>query len=302
MSTTLVQIPTVSLEGWRNGNHMVDDRVKAIGDAVRNFGFVALVDHGVPVDRFPGFYEVLRSVFDLGPDVLKKYENVSNGRQTGYSPVGTETSKGHKRPNQMQFWQMRRPGNVIANVWPTDKIPNFEAEALWLFQLLDSVSFPIFEMLARYAGVDDDYFTKMIRGGDSLLRMIDYPEPKDENDLEDPGSGAHEDICLGTLLISSGQPGLEILTTEHGWLPVQNPPGSIVFNTGDMMQVHTNWHPLFPDSCTFPSTTHRVRRYAKTRRNSAPFFVHPRGNVEMLPGLTAHEMLMKRLRQIGMAS
>ncbi len=299
--TTQVQIPIVSLDGWRNGDHMAADRVEAIGDAVRNFGFVALVDHGVPVERFPEFYKVLRGVFDLGPDVLKEYENALNSRQTGYSPVGTETSKGHNRPNQMQFWQMKRPGNAIPNVWPTE-ISDFEAQALWLFQLLDEVSLPIFEMLARYAGVDDDYFTKMIKGGDSLLRMIDYPEPENEADLEDPGSGAHEDICLGTLLISSGQPGLEILTQGHGWLPVQNPPGSIVFNTGDMMQVHTNWHQEFPDGCTFPSTIHRVRRYAQTRRNSAPFFVHPRGNVEMLPGLTAHDMLMKRLRQIGMAS
>lgn len=299
MNTTEVQIPTVSLSGWENGDHLDAGKVTTVGDAVTKFGFVAFTDHGIDTKWFDSFYEIVRQVFHLGEDVLSQYENPENGRQTGFSPLGTETSKGHKEPNMMRFWQARRKGNVLKNIWPTE-VPLFEQFVMELFGKLDALSFPIFEMLAQYAGVPKSYFTDMIEDGDSLLRVLNYPARSPSDPLTAPGSGAHEDICLGTMLITS-KPGLQILTQEYGWLPVTNPPGSIIFNTGDMAELHTNWHRDFPHNVAYPSTTHRVVR-SGDERFSAPFFIHPRAGVELLPGLTAHEVLMRRLRQIGMAS
>lgn len=291
------RIPQVSMSGWRQGKPQNDpDRVQALGDAISRFGFVILTDVGSDAKRFGQYYDVVRDLFDLGPEVLGQYQTPENGRQTGYTPQGAETSKGHKIANQMQFWQVRRPDNAVPNLWVPEK-PRFKEEALWMFGELDSLSHPIFDMLARYAGMPPDYFTSWLDGGDSLLRIIDYPEPEDEEDQAKPGSGHHEDICLGTFLVPDNEPGLEILSKDHGWIPVRNPPGTVIFNTGDMMSVHCNWHPDWPSDIIYPSTTHQVRR-TKNRRDSSPLFAHPRGNVELLPGMLAEYFLARRLGQI----
>jgi isopenicillin N synthase-like dioxygenase len=60
----------------------------------------------------------------------------------------------------------------------------------------------------------------------------------------------HEDINLLTLLCESTAAGLEILTRDGTWLAVETPPGQIVVDTGDMMQLITNG--------ILPSVTHRV--------------------------------------------
>ena len=124
-------------------------------------------------------------------------------------------------------------------------------------------------------------------------------------------AGAHEDINVITLLLGAEEAGLEILTRQDRWLPVNPPPGSLVVNVGDMLQRLTN-HLL-------PSTTHRVvnppPERAGVARLSMPFFVHfePSFEIRTLPScidaanpdryprpITAHAYLQQRLEEIGL--
>ena len=124
-------------------------------------------------------------------------------------------------------------------------------------------------------------------------------------------SAAHEDINLITLLVGSGEPGLELLQRDGTWLPIETREGQVVVNVGDMLQRLTN-HVLV-------STTHRVvnppEPWASRSRYSAPFFLHPNPEFRIvtLPScitddrpnryaesISADAYLQQRLREIGL--
>ena len=123
-------------------------------------------------------------------------------------------------------------------------------------------------------------------------------------------SAAHEDINLITLLISSGEPGLEILRRDGAGSPSTSGPDAVVVNVGDMLQRLTNH--------VFVSTTHRVINPAALGR-ALPLLdavlppPEPRVLDRTLPGcispeqpnrypepILAHAYLEQRLREIGL--
>jgi isopenicillin N synthase-like dioxygenase len=158
--------------------------------------------------------------------------------------------------------------------------------------------------------LDERYFEDKTDHGNSILRPIHYPPI--EPGRGDPGSvrsGQHEDINLITLLIGSGEPGLEVLSLKGAWIPVTTIPEAIVVNVGDMLQRLTNDR--------LRSTTHRVVNppspFAEVPRYSIPFFLHPNSEflIETLPScigeqnhypepITADGYLTQRLIEIGL--
>jgi isopenicillin N synthase-like dioxygenase len=120
----------------------------------------------------------------------------------------------------------------------------------------------------------------------------------------------HEDINLITLLCEGTASGLELLTRDGEWIPVDTLRGRIVVDSGDMLSRVTN--------NVIPATTHRVvnpkTQEEDTTRYSMPFFVHPYprcvlqplpptvtdGTASLLPPITADAFLQQRLREIGL--
>jgi len=146
------------------------------------------------------------------------------------------------------------------------------------------------------------------RVGNSILRVIHYP-PVEPESAPAVRAAAHEDINLITLLCEATDSGLEILTRDGEWMPVETGPGQIVVDAGDMLSRFTNE--------TVPATTHRVvnpLENAARDRYSMPFFVHPypacdltiqerfvsADNPARYPPITAGAFLEQRLREIGL--
>jgi len=198
---------------------------------------------------------------------------------------------------------------MFANVWPTE-VADFRTRVYGLYVALDELGNRILNALALYLGLPLGYFRDKVDAGNSILRPIHYP-PITQPDTPSLRSAEHEDINLLTLLVGSDEPGLEVLTRSGEWLPVRNPPGTIVVNIGDMMQRLTN-HVL-------PSTTHRVvnvpEAYDGESRYSTPFFLHPNpdfliatlpscvggGNPNRYPEpISADDYLTERLIEIGL--
>jgi isopenicillin N synthase-like dioxygenase len=145
-----------------------------------------------------------------------------------------------------------------------------------LYTALDGLSKRLLAALTKYSATDPVVpYEDAVANGDSMMRDIYYPA------LEDPPKDAlrstpHEDINLITLLVAATGAGLQLKTKRGEWLPVVNPPNSIVVNTGDMFQMAS-----FGD---FPSMTHQVVNEGTggARRISIPFFVHPRPEVPLV--------------------
>lgn len=307
-------IPVVSLADYASGD---DARrahfVRTFGDGLREFGFVSVTDHGIAPERIRAAYAAIAEFFALPDGEKKKSFIEGSGGNRGYVAFGAEHAKNRKVGDLKEFFHVGRdlpelgPGG--ANAFPA-AVPSFEPATRALFADLEKTAGTLLEALAAYFDAPRDTFTKMSVNGNSILRLIHYPPLKNAFIPGGVRAAEHEDINLLTLLCESTSAGLEILTRDGRWLAVEAPPGHIVVDSGDMMQLVTNG--------VLPSTTHRVVNPPSDRedvvRYSMPFFVHPYPSCPLAPlsfctsddaparyeATTAQGFLERRLRELGL--
>ena len=291
-----------------------------LGAAWRTLGFVAIRDHGVSEALIEGAYAEVRAFFDLPLESRMAYELSGAGGARGYTRFGVEHAKDSKQVDLKEFWHVGRElapdspylGLYPANVWPRE-LPAFRPRLLGLFSVLERVGNALLRAGARHLGIADGYFEDKVDHGDSILRPIHYPPIAAGSDPDGMRSAQHEDINLITLLVASGEPGLEVQSRKGEWVPVATAKGVIVVNVGDMLQRLTNG--------VLRSTTHRVVNppapACEKSRYSMPFFHHlnPECLIETLPScicperpnrypepIRAGDYLRQRLVEIGLLS
>ncbi len=283
----------------------------ALFEAFRDTGFVKLRGHAIGPNITGPAYAAVRAFFALSTEQKLRYHLPGTGGARGYTPYRIETAKDASDPDLKEFFHVGREGTVEGprNVWPSE-VPEFRLALLTLFNALEAVGARTLASIARSLALPAAWFVNKIDHGTSILRPLHYP-PLPAHAPEGVRSAAHEDINLITLLIASGEPGLELLTQDGRWLDVDVQPGEIVVNIGDMLQRLTN-HVLI-------STTHRVvnppEPFRSQPRYSLPFFLHPNPELvlETLPScigpdrpnrypepITAATYLAQRLREIGL--
>lgn len=293
--------------------------VQGLNKAYREIGFVGITRHEIPEALIADAYRAIKAFFALPLEVKTKYEIPGSGGARGYTKFGVEHAKDSNLADLKEFWHVGREHVAGAawtreyppNVWPTE-IPGFR-EATWgLYQALENLGNRVLRAVALGLGLEEHWFEDKIDHANSILRPIHYPALAPG--LGEPGSvrsAQHEDINLITLLIGSGEPGLEVKSLQGEWVPVTTIPETIVVNVGDMLQRLTN--------NVLVSTTHRVVNppspFAEQPRYSIPFFLHPnseflikslpqcvtRENPDRYPEpITADAYLRQRLIEIGL--
>ena len=308
---TADHIASVSL---KEADRDPDAFAQKLGRSFEEYGFAIIADHGIPDELIRRAEEKSKQFFALPEDVKRKYLIQGMGGARGYTPFGIETAKGQKAHDLKEFWHVGRDlpeGHKFAahmpnNLWPSE-VPSFRDTFEELFATFDRTGLKVLSAIARYLGLDKDYFADTVHEGNSVLRLLHYP-PQSEPTGEHIRAGAHEDINTITLLLGAEEAGLELLTKDGRWIPVSPKPGELVINIGDMLQRLTNGR--------LRSTSHRVVNPAPDRasnaRYSMPFFLHFRSDflIEALPGtvpageepkwapITADGYLQERLREI----
>ena len=286
----------------------------ALGRSFERHGFAIIADHGIDAGVIAQADATARALFALPDAVKRAYHVAGTGGARGYTPFGLETAKDAVQSDLKEFWHVGRElpaGHAFAdympsNIWPAD-VADFREAQLALFDAFDATGQRLLSAIARYLGLAPDWFDDPVRDGNSVLRLLHYPPVSPHA----PGirAGAHEDINTITLLLGAEEAGLELLDRDGRWLAVAPKAGELVVNVGDMLQRLTNNR--------LRSTTHRVRNPPPERRGfarySMPFFLHFRPDflIETLPGcvsaarpddypqgITAHDFLMQRLREI----
>lgn len=267
----------------------------ALGSALQHFGFVSVVGHGLNPDLLEQVYATADEVFDLPREVKMQYETPWNGRQTGYTPFGLEKALGARVPDLKEFWHVYRPGHAITNHFPRE-VPIFEKLCLAMFGELDQLGMLLLGAVGQYLKRPPGFFEEWVHDGDSLLRILHYPEIASS----DVGlrAEAHGDINLITLLPAATDAGLEVLARDGVWIPINNPPNAIIVNVGEMLETYTTHLPGDFDSADYPdmpATQHRVINMPG-RRFSLPFFVHPHN----VPLVSSRDQLYRRLKVLGL--
>ncbi len=307
------RIPTVRLGDFAAGGEVQHRFVKGLGLGLEWFGFVFVLDHGIDPELLIRARSEAERFFALPEAHKQRYETPDDGRQRGYTSFGVEHAKDRQVADLKEFWHTGRTlpddhpamasGDLSRNR-TVDEVPEFSEVTATLFDAMDRFATQLLRALELHLGRPEGTFEDLTRDGDSVLRITHYPplpEVVPEGAVRD---APHEDINLLTIMPAGAEPGLQIQTRDDQWLEVGPPPGSMVCNTGDMMQLLTEGR--------LPSTTYRVVNPDAPvgevgSRISTTFYGHPRPEAvlrpksEQGPQITAREFLMQRLQQIGVA-
>lgn len=305
-------IPLVDLRDMHGTSSERDRFVRALGEGLEEFGFVNVTGHGIDPALIDRAYALAEQLFALPPEVKRRHETPEDGRQRGYTSFGKEHAKDQKHGDLKEFWHVGRKlgdqhplhlsGDVPPNQFPKE-LPAFGPTFIELFDRMEGFANNLLDAVGLYLGLRPDFFRDAVRDGNSVLRIIHYPDLAGVPYV--PGSvraAQHEDINLITVLPASTRPGLELLTRDGQWMAVDAPPGVMICDTGDMMQLLTGGR--------MPATTHRVVNPPESDggRLSMPFFLHPHPDYLLAPmtgdapAIKARDYLHQRLVEIGVAT
>ena len=156
-----------------------DAFAQELGRSFERYGFAIVRDHGIPQELIDRAEAKAKQFFALPEEVKRKYAIPGGGGARGYTPFGIETAKGLKAHDLKEFWHVGRElpedhpfREVMAdNVWP-EEVPGFRDTFLELYDTFDRTGLQVLSAIARYLGVDEDYFRDTVRDGNSVLRML----------------------------------------------------------------------------------------------------------------------------------
>jgi isopenicillin N synthase-like dioxygenase len=253
------EIPTVDFEPLLRGSAADKSRIaEEFAGALQEIGFAVLVGHGVDPVIYAEMEELTLDLFTALPLAEKMRFRASRHGSVnqGYFPI-EETSDIH--PDLVEGWvwcrrafdvpQQRDAPFREEDFWPR---PELERQARKLVLAHEALFKPIAQAMLQGLGCDPHIFDRKLTETNFGLRLNYYPPMTEEQD----GSGAarllgHEDVDLFTILPASRTDGLQVWNHRSGkWVRMNAPPGSIIINTGDYMQLISNDR--------LPSTTHRV--------------------------------------------
>ncbi|MDR2222875.1 MAG: isopenicillin N synthase family oxygenase [Flavobacteriaceae bacterium] len=310
-------IPSVDLRDFLSDDPVRKQKfVNEIGQAYETIGFVALKGHFLEDQLVDDLYKEVRNFFNLPVETKEKYEVPGIGGQRGYVSFGKEHAKGRKEGDLKEFWHF---GQYVDNDPELEKsypanvevveLPNFNTVGKETYQMLEKTGIYVLRALALYLGLDELYFDKFIKNGNSILRPIHYPPI-----LTEPSNAvraaAHGDINLITLLMGAQGRGLQVQNHEGEWIDAIAADDELVINVGDMLSRHSNNR--------LKSTIHQVvnppRELWNTSRYSIPFFMHPissmslnclencidENNPKLYDDITAGDFLHQRLVELGL--
>ena len=310
-------IPSVDLSDFLSEDPAQKQKfVDEIGKAYEEIGFVSLKNHFLNDALVADLYKEVKSFFNLPEETKQGYEIDGLGGQRGYISFGKEHAKGKKEGDLKEFWHFGQEPDADANLieeYPENvevkELENFNPTGMEAYKMLEKTGIYVLRALSLYLGLDEFYFDKWARNGNSILRPIHYP-PITEEPKGAVRAGAHGDINLITLLMGASAGGLQVLRNDGEWIDAIPNEDELVINVGDMLERHTN--------NKLRSTIHRVVNPPKeewdTPRYSIPFFMHPRSEMPLncldecidadhpkaYPDITAGEFLHQRLVEIGL--
>ena len=311
-------IPSVDLRDFLSGEPQRKQKfVNEIGKAYEDIGFVALKGHFLDDRLVDTLYQEVRNFFGLPLEVKEKYEIPGIGGQRGYVSFGKEHAKGRSAGDLKEFWHFGQyvendpaleaeyPANVVV-----DELPRFNEVGREAYKMLEKTGVYVLRALALFLDLDENYFDKYAKNGNSILRPIHYPPITDEPADGAVRAAAHGDINLITLLMGAQGKGLQVMNHNGDWIDAIAEPDELVINVGDMLSRHTNNR--------LKSTIHQVvnppREMWGTSRYSIPFFMHPisempldclencidKDHPKQYEDITAGEFLHERLVDLGL--
>ncbi len=303
---SVLDLPVVDLTDF--GSDQPGPFLATLSDALQQWGFVAIRNHGIPTPLLDRAYQVAEDFFGRPSEYKRNWEFPGIGRQRGYTGFGVEHARDQRVHDLKEFWQVGRTlptdhplvvtGMMPNNIFPD--LPDFAETFSELFDAMESCANRMLQAISACLDLPPEHLLDAVEDGNSVMRVIHYPPLRRSDPADAVRAAAHEDINLLTILPASTAPGLQLQDRSGDWLSVQTPADVVICDTGDIMARLTGG--------LLPAVTHRVVNppgSANGSRYSMPFFVHPRPEWVIRPiqgeaePITAGELLRQRLIEIG---
>lgn len=267
-----------------------DAAAKRFVESLRGTGFAILQHHPIQASLVEQVYADWAQFFAS----QSKHEfQFDPDDQDGFFPYRSENAKGAKQKDLKEFF----------HYYPWGKCPEYLREDTErLYNQLRGLAGLLLDWVEQESPkeVSDNFsmhLSEMVEESPgTLMRLLNYPALKGDEEASAIRAAAHEDINLLTCLVASTEPGLQVMDVDGHWHDVDTDPGNIAVNVGDMLQMCSGNY--------FPSTTHRVVNpegsVSNKARLSIPLFLHPRAEVVLSAEHTAGSYLTERLKAIGL--
>lgn len=174
------------------------------------------------------------------------------------------------------------------NIWPAvEPVPGWRRAMRDHYVQMERVARTVMLSIGRAAGFEDEDLLSRFDGGNSTLRLLNYPtrpdglsivdELPDDRFGDDEGlplaTGRHTDAA-GVSLLWQRQPGLQAQAPDGTWRDVPRLENGISVHLGDVLEIMTDGR--------VPATPHRVIDQG-TPRQSIGFFLEPALSAQLAP-------------------
>lgn len=255
-----------------------------------NTGFAVVSNHPIQFDKVHKAYQEWADFFASDEKLNYLYDPK---KHDGFFPTSiSETAKGYDIKDLKEYYHIYSWGRY------PKKMSSVTRE---LYQELSGMAAVLLGWIEQHTPEDirakfSMPLSQMIQDSPQiLLRALHYPPLTGEEEPNAIRAAAHEDINLITLLPAATSPGLQVKDIHGGWHDVPCDPGTIVVNTGDMLQLCSQNY--------YRSTTHRVLNpqgeAAKQSRFSMPLFLHARPEVQLSETHTQKSYWLERMYELG---
>ncbi|BDW86967.1 isopenicillin N synthase family dioxygenase [Roseicyclus marinus] len=281
-------IPVLDFNRFSSGTDR-DGFVADLGAAARGPGFFLLTGHGIDPALQAGVLAQADAFFGLPLAEKEKVSILKTPHYRGWAHDGLESldetsgQKDRKESFNIGYDMDPVDPRVLAgepfrgvNQWP--ELPGFRDTMLAYYDAALALGVRLCRAIALDLSLPEDHFDTMFHEPLAALRVLHYPPATGA--AGEIGAGAHSDYGVVTLLLTDGEPGLQVQPRGGDWIDVPHVQGAYVVNIGDCLMRWTN--------DIYVSTPHRVLRPKRQRRSVAMFVeANPDVIVAALPGTGA---------------
>jgi isopenicillin N synthase-like dioxygenase len=251
---------------------------RAIDEALRDAGFLAITGHGVPAAVVEAAFAAGRRFFALAEAEKRRWHIDGWPLQRGFDPVGWQSLDPAQPPDLKESFYLGVE-SIGPNQWPDETlVPGFRDACDAYSAAMRGLARRLMALFETALGLPAGHFDAFMRHPTCTTRLLHYPPQPVVAAPGQIGCGAHTDWGALTLLAQDDAGGLQVQRADGTWLDVTPMPGALIVNVGDMMQRWTNdrWR----------STMHRVinRHAGRDRWSIAYFFdLDAEASIEPLP-------------------
>ena len=291
------QIPVIDLAPWFDGSD--SDRrqlCRRINRVCHEVGFFYIVNHGIADAVSRAYLDMARGLFALPLEVRRAIDKQHSAQFRGWEQLGSELTNNEVDYREQIDIGVEREAItdpdpyymalVGPNQWPPeDLLPGFRACVEDYFRRLSTLARELLQIMSLALGLEQDHIERVFGENPSpYLKLIRYPKTRPGGQ----GVGVHKDSGFLTLLLQDENSGLEAQANDSTWYRVEPLEGSLVVNTGELLQLVTFNY--------FIATPHRVVNHSDSERFSSAFFYSPDLNTQLEP-LPIEAKYIERVRQ-----